>query len=91
MRNDDRTMLEKLMLFPGRVNRAMKFQREQNGHDGEENLLDPKAEYEERPLSEKLEKGDITALILSGILVFVPIATVTLLAIVWIARLLFRV
>lgn len=85
------------MLFQGRVDRAMKFQKEQHEKPGEENkddnkdLSDPRQEYEEEPVSKKLEKGDIPAMLISAMAVLIPAALIVMLLIYFLARVILNV
>ena len=57
------------MLFQKRVDRAMKYSKEKADENQREILLrDDREEF----LSERLEKGDIPALLISGLIVFLP-------------------
>lgn len=83
------------MMFQNRVDRAMKFQAEKNHkpEDGleKEELTDPRQEYEEEPISKKLEKGDIPAMLISAMGMLIPAALAVMLGIIFIARLLLNV
>ena len=61
------------MIFQGKYDRARKLQKERMG--------DAPRALEQENLSDKLEKGDTLAMILSALLVFLPVALVFLLAI----------
>ena len=79
------------MLFQNKVDRAMKYQAEKNrkpDKEREEELLDPKEEFEEEPISKKLEKGDIPAMLLSAVGVLIPAALVVMLGLIFLSRLL---
>ena len=79
------------MLFQNKVDRAMKYQAEKNrkpDEEREEELLDPKEEFEEEPISKKLEKGDIPAMLLSAVGVLIPAALVVMLGLIFLSRLL---
>lgn len=79
------------MLFQNKVDRAMKYQAEKNrkpDEEREEELLDPKEEFEEEPISKKLEKGDIPAMLISAVGVLIPVALLVMLGLVFISRLL---
>ena len=79
------------MLFQNKVDRAMKYQAEKNktpDEEREEELADPKQEYEEEPISKKLEKGDIPAMLLSAVGVLIPAALVVMLGLIFLSRLL---
>ncbi len=79
------------MLFQGKVDRAMKYQAEKNqkpDEEREEELTDPRQEYEEEPISKKLEKGDIPAMLISAIGVLIPAAVIVMLGLVFLSRLL---
>ena len=80
------------MLFRKRVDRAFELQAEQNGHDEnteyEFEEFDPKAIEDEVQLSEKMEKGDLPAMIIAAMGMMIPIATILLVLIIVIACLL---
>ena len=79
------------MLFQNKVDRAMKYQAEKNrkpDEEREEELLDPKEGFEEEPISKKLEKGDIPAMLLSAVGVLIPAALVVMLGLIFLSRLL---
>ena len=79
------------MLFQNKVDRAMKYQAERNrkpDEEREEELLDPKEEFEEEPISKKLEKGDIPAMLLSAVGVLIPAALVVMVGLIFLSRLL---
>ena len=79
------------MLFQNKVDRAMKYQAEKNkkpDEEREEELVDPRQEYEEEPISKKLEKGDIPAMLISAVGVLIPVALLVMLGLVFISRLL---
>lgn len=79
------------MLFQNKVDRAMKYQAEKNrkpDEEREEELLDPKEEFEEEPISKKLEKGDIPAMLLSAVGVLIPAALVVMVGLIFLSRLL---
>lgn len=79
------------MLFQNKVDRAMKYQAEKNrkpDEEREEELLDPKEEFEEEPISKKLEKGDIPAMLLSALGVLLPAALVVMVGLIFLSRLL---
>ena len=77
------------MLHQDKVDRALNYQREQKDSDVPEYYTGEK--MYEPTMEDIVEKGDMPALILSAIVTIVPIALVTLLVIVFIARLLFRI
>ena len=80
------------MLFPKRIDRAFELQAEQNGHDQHEEYereeFDPKSVEDEVQLSDKMEKGDLPAMIIAALGMMVPIATIILILIIGIAVLL---
>lgn len=79
------------MLFQNKVDRAMKYQAEKNrkpDEEREEELLDPKEGFEEEPISKKLEKGDIPAMLLSAVGVLIPAALVVMVGLIFLSRLL---
>ena len=80
------------MLFPKRVDRAFEFQAEQNGHEQHEEYeraeIDPKTIEEEVQLADKMEKGDLFAMIIAALGTMVPIAAIILVLIIVIAVLL---
>ncbi len=62
------------MIFKGRYDKAMERMREKNSSATGK---DPNSDAEFRPeidLEDNMEKGDMKALILSGLLVIVPVA-----------------
>lgn len=64
------------MLFQKRVDRAMKYSKDKaEENKGKVNL----GEREEEFLSASLEKGDLPALIISALLVFLPAAMIVVL------------
>lgn len=80
------------MLFPKRVDRAFELQAEQNGHDKhveyEREELDSETTEDEVQLAEKMEKGDLSAMIVSALGMMIPIAAILLIFMVVIACLL---
>ncbi len=80
------------MLFPKRVDRAFELQAERNGHDQHEEYereeYDPKSIEEEIQLSDKMEKGDLPAMIVAALGMMIPIAAIILILIIGIAVLL---
>lgn len=80
------------MLFPKRVDRAFEFQAEQNGHEQHEEFereeLDPKTIEDEVQLIDKMEKGDLSAMIIAALGMMVPIAAIILVLMIGIAVLL---
>ncbi len=80
------------MLFPKRVDRAFELQAEQNGHDEhieyEREELDPKDIEDEVQLADKMEKGDLSAMIIAALGMMLPIAAIILILIIVIACLL---
>ena len=80
------------ILFPKRVDRAFEFQAEQNGHDRHEEYereeLDPKSIEDEVQLLDKMEKGDLPAMIIAALGMMIPIAAIILILIIGIAILL---
>lgn len=87
------------MLFQGRVDRAMKRHREEaekrraaeNNIEAAPEWYDPKQEFEERPLKNRLEKHDVLAMLISAMGVFIPVALGVLLLLVGASCLLSRV
>ena len=77
------------VLFPKRVDRAFELQAEQNGHDQhleyEREEIDPKTVEDEVQLSDKMEKGDLSAMIIAALGMMVPIAAIILVLIIGIA------
>lgn len=68
------------MLFPKRVERAMKHSaKSREDRDDEDVLMD------------HMEKGDLTAMILSALLLLVPVAVVVLVVMVLGSMLFFRI
>jgi hypothetical protein len=80
------------MLFPKRVDRAFEFQAEQNGHDEHEEYereeVDPRSIEDEVQLSDKMEKGDLPAMIIAALGMMIPIAAIILILVIGIAILL---
>ena len=80
------------MLFPKRVDRAFELQAEQNGHDQhleyEREEIDPKTVEDEVQLSDKMEKGDLSAMIIAALGMMVPIAAIILVLMIGVAILL---
>ena len=80
------------MLFPKRVDRAFELQAEQNGHEQHEEYereeIDPKTIEDEVQLADKMEKGDLPAMIIAALGMMVPIAAIILVLIIGIAILL---
>ena len=80
------------MLFPKRVDRAFEFQAEQNGHEQHEEFereeLDPKTIEDEVQLIDKMEKGDLSAMIIAALGMMVPIAAIILVLMIGVAILL---
>ena len=80
------------MLFPKRIDRAFEFQAEQNGHDEhveyEREEIDPRSIEDEVQLADKMEKGDLLAMIVSALGMMIPIAAIILILIIVIACLL---
>ncbi|MBQ7938310.1 MAG: hypothetical protein IJ283_07450 [Oscillospiraceae bacterium] len=81
-----------LMFFPKRVDRAFELQAEQNGHDENEEYemeeFDPKTIEDEVQLADKMEKGDLAAMIIAAMGMMIPIAIILLVLIIVIACLL---
>ena len=81
-----------LMFFPKRVDRAFELQAEQNGHDEhveyDREELDPKTIEDEVQLRDKMEKGDLSAMIIAALGMMIPIAAIILVLIIGIAVLL---
>ncbi len=77
------------LFFPKRVDRAFEFQAEQNGHDEhveyEMEEYDPKAIEDEVQLADKMEKGDLPAMIIAALGMMVPIAAIILILIIGVA------
>ena len=80
------------MLFPKRVDRAFELQAEQNGHEQHEEFereeLDPRTTEDEVQLSDKMEKGDFSAMIVAALGMMIPIAVIILFLMIGIAVLL---
>ena len=80
------------MLFPKRVDRAFELQAEQNGHDLHEEYereeIDPKTIEDEVQLSDRMEKGDLPAMIIAALGMMVPIAAIILVLMIGVAILL---
>ena len=82
------------MLFQGRVDRAMKFQHDKNQppeDDKNKELQDPKQEYDAESIKNKLEKGDIFAMLVSAAGTLIPISLGVMLLIYFLARFLLNV
>ena len=75
------------MLFPKGIDRAFELQSEQNGHDQHEEF-DPKSVEDEIQLADKMEKGDLSAMIVAALGMMVPIAAIILILIIGVAVLL---
>lgn len=79
------------MLFNGRYERARKLQREQAGLKDESEYRDYDGEKLYEPtIEDNIEKGDMFALMVSGIITILPIACLALLAVVAAGFLFFR-
>lgn len=80
------------MLFPKRVDRAFELQAEQNGHEQHEEYereeIDPKTIEDEVQFADKMEKGDLPAMIIAALGMMIPIAAIILILIIGIAVLL---
>ena len=74
------------MLFSKKIDRAFEFQAEQNGHDRHEEYekeeIDPKSIEDEIQLADRMEKGDLPAMIISALIMIVPIALIILILMV---------
>ena len=70
------------MLFAKKIDRAFELQAEQNGHDRHEEYeweqIDPKSIEDEIQLADRMEKGDLPAMIISALIMIVPIALIIL-------------
>jgi len=70
------------MLFSKKVDRAFELQAEQNGHDEhveyEREAIDPKSIEDEIQLADRMEKGDLAAMIISALGMIVPVALIIL-------------
>ena len=70
------------MLFSKKIDRAFELQAEQNGHDRHEEYereqIDPKSIEDEIQLADRMEKGDLPAMIISALIMIVPIALIIL-------------
>lgn len=70
------------MLFQKKVDRAMEYSAKRAAEQSKrEEEYDPKAMREQESIGEVMEKGDLAAIILSAMLVFLPIALIVLLII----------
>lgn len=80
------------MLFNKKVDRAFELQAEQNGHDEhveyEREELDPKTIEDEVQLADKMEKGDLPAMIIAALGMMLPICAILLILMIVIACLL---
>ncbi len=74
------------MLFPKRVERAMKF-----GKETREEREAIEERDEDSALLDHMEKGDLTAMILSALLILVPVAIVVLAVMVFGGMLLYHI
>ena len=74
------------MLFPKRVERAMKFGKKTRD---EREVIEERDE--DSALLDHMEKGDLTAMILSALLILVPVAIVVLAVMVFGGMLLYRI
>ena len=74
------------MLFSKKVDRAFELQAEQNGHEKHEEYereqIDPKSIEDEIQLADRMEKGDLPAMIISALVMIVPIALIILILMV---------
>ena len=74
------------MLFSKKVDRAFELQAEQNGHEKHEEYeresVDPKSVEDEIQLADRMEKGDLPAMIISALIMIVPIALIILILMV---------
>ena len=74
------------MLFSKKIARAFELQAEQNGHDRHEEYereqIDPKSIEDEIQLADRMEKGDLPAMIISALIMIVPIALIILILMV---------
>lgn len=80
------------MLFGKKVDRAFELQAEQNGHDEhveyEREEIDPKTIEDEVQLADKMEKGDLPAMIIAALGMMLPICAILLIMVIVIACLL---
>lgn len=80
------------MLFNKKVDRAFELQAEQNGHDEhveyEREELDPKTVEDEIQLADRMEKGDLPAMIIAALGMMLPICAILLILVIVIACLL---
>ena len=80
------------MMFEKRLERARQLQREQRGLDKEEVTEDYQGEKLYEPsIHDEMEKGDMFALMLSGVMTLLPVAALALLVMIGLACLLFGV
>lgn len=74
------------MIFSKKVDRAFELQAEQNGHDEhteyERTSLDPKSVEDEVQLADRMEKGDLLAMIIAALGTIMPVAIIILLIMV---------
>ena len=77
------------MLFKNKYERARKWQLEQNAKNHPEEYNGEK--LYEPSIADELEKGDLFALMVSGVLTILPIVTMLLLLIVFIGYLFMRI
>ena len=80
------------MLFSKKIDRAFELQAEQNGHEKHEEYeresVDPKSVEDEIQLADRMEKGDLPAMIIAALGMMIPIAAIILVLIIGIAILL---
>ena len=77
------------MLFKSKYERARKWQLEQNAKNFPEEYNGEK--LHEETIADNLEKGDMFALMVSGMLTILPIVTILLLIIVLVGYLFMRI
>ena len=76
------------MFFQKKIDKSMESikNRNKNKHSDEidfDEHYDPKAEWDEEQNPIDLEKGDLLALMISGLIVFSPIFIVLILILIW--------
>jgi hypothetical protein len=80
------------MMFEKKLERARQVQREQRGLDQKEQTEDYNGEKLYEPsIHEEMEKGDMFALMVSGVLTILPVAALALLLVIGLACLLLGV
>lgn len=76
------------MFFQKKIDKSMESIKNRNKYKKTDEIdfdepFDPKAEWEEEQNPIDLEKGDLLALMISGLIVFSPILIVLILILIW--------